>query len=273
VVLVQRGNPPKRFASGTLVGRDIVLCAAHSLANLTPTTLEILLCFECDQNTAPSGRRGQYLPGGIKVPREDRLDKWKSCSLISTDPQAKVVQVLEQGHQSDIDYALLRIEWKSHLVSTREDALGVRFVTLPRKVFIPEPSRRFTDELLLIGYPHRSSGPIEGEPAQAVAGEKIEEKGPHPGGGGEDYGYAQFMRMEAGWSGGGVFNEQGRIIGVLKGKDLKDRTAFLNLSQAAEKTIVPNNPDAGGRLNSWLNAAHEPRHSNDPGGDYILLPV
>lgn len=261
VVLVQKGTPPKRFASGTLVDVDIVLCAEHSLMTLSTSEvmdLEILLCFECNEQTAPPGARHQY---------RTMTAKWRTCTLLSTQPHAKVIQILEKGSSTNIDYALLRIEWKPHLISTHPDYPGIELVKLPRKVRIPKPSRKFSNELLVIGYPWHTAG--QGEPAQGIVGKKLMEKGPHILGGGDDYGYVEWIGAKVGgWSGGGVFNESGEIIGVLKGQNPKGEIAFLNLGQAADKTGVLAD-GLSGRLDRWFLFGR-PRRTSDPGGMYIL---
>ena len=262
VALVQKGSPPKRFASGTLVDTDIVLCAEHSLTTLSTDevmALEILLCFECSDQTAPPGARYQY---------RTMTAKWRTCTLLDTQPQATVVQILEKGSAGDLDYALLRIEWKSHLISTHPDFQGVKLVKLPRKVSIPKPSRKFSNELLVIGYPWHTAW--QGEPAQGIVGTKIREKGPHILGGGDDYGYVRWLGAKVGgWSGGGVFNEAGEIIGVLKGQNQKGEIAFLNLDQAADETDVLAD-GLPGRLGRWFLFGR-PKRTNDPGDVYMLI--
>jgi hypothetical protein len=261
VALVQNGTPPKRFASGTLVDMDIVLCAEHSLTTLSTDevkALEILLCFECNDQTAPPGARYQY---------RTTMAKWRTCTLLNIQPQATVIQILEKGSATNIDYALLRIEWKPHLISTHQDFPGAKLVKLPRKVRIPKPSRKFSNELLVIGYPWHTQG--QGEPAQGIVGTKIREKGPHTLGGGDDYGYVEWLGSKVGgWSGGGVFNEEGEIIGVLKGQNPAGEIAFLNLGQAADKTDVL--PDGlSGRLGQWFMFGR-PRRTSDPSDMYLL---
>ena len=156
VTLVAPGN--HFFASGTLVGRCVVLCAAHSLKNLSPKTIEIVMCFECNEKTAPKGMYKDYI--AFKKTRKRGKVMWRTCTTVSHRhpawikklvPIAKVVDVLEMGHTVDLDYALLKIEWDSAIIS--KGSTGEKFVKLERLPVLPKPGRTFSEELLWVGYP------------------------------------------------------------------------------------------------------------------------
>ncbi|MGD2064366.1 MAG: trypsin-like peptidase domain-containing protein [Nitrospirota bacterium] len=250
----------KRLASGTLIDPTIVLCAAHTLQTISLRDLEILMCFECSAKTAPPGEFNQY----------PNKASWTKCSRLATTAQAKVVHELESGGSGDLDYALVAIEWKNAVELEDTDVSAVK---LPRIPEIPQPSRTFTSELLLVGHPHDSQA--QGEPTQASAGKLTRQRGPHPETlTGDAYGYATFGAT-FGFSGGGVFNSRGQIIGVLKGSRLPHaRTgvggmAFLDLGRVADLTD-PSQDQRRGRITRWFQGLPI-RKRDDPPGQRIVF--
>lgn len=96
----------KRVASGTLVWNNVVLSAYHPFATQTATDFEVLLAYEYDSSTAPGGHAEDHYKNPLA---------FLTGTPLATTPQAKVVEMLEQD--LTLDFAFLRIEWKS--VTTR----------------------------------------------------------------------------------------------------------------------------------------------------------
>lgn len=253
VQLVTR-DESKRIASGTLIWPTVVLCAAHSVENLHIDDIEILMFFECDERSAPSGVR--------------KDNNVQPCSPLASDAQARVARILETGGADDLDYALLAIEWKR----AREQH-GAHVVDLPRIVTIPRPSHRLSKELVLIGHP-------EGQPTQAAVGYLVRQAGPNPHTlRGTEYSYATFAATP-GFSGGGVFNDRGEIVGVLRGPRRYDPNtgvggmAFLDLGRSAQLIRLAKygfmRPCE--RIWSWL-ADQSPLKAGDPRKRIVFRPV
>ena len=251
LVQIVINNPPLRIGSGMLIAPQVVLCARHSLEMASPD-IKILMDFECDTRTAPPGAFFQY---------ERAQSTWPSCTELATSPQATVVKTLEQEEINNLDYAMLLIRWAKILPGN--------IVKLPRVPVISKPGRNFTDEMLLIGHPW-TKGTSQGEPTQACAFKRYRTDGPNPDTGtGDTYCYGEFGFSDGhGFSGGGVFNEQSEIVGLLKGSPgdtLKAQGfqhwhfAFLDIGLAADHTM--NDPNRG-RLKLWLNTGN-PLKQND----------
>jgi len=233
-----------KLASGTLIHPNVVLCAAHSIAS-AGSKIEILMYFECNAKTAPPGAARQY---------GSNFGKWTTCTREATKPQAEEVKTLEKGNSGGLDYALLSIRWKK---MQKVDSTNV--VELPRIPTLPRPSATLSEELLVAGHYWTPGKAKSGEPTQASAGELLRADGPNPQSSkGQDYAYADFAARE-GLSGGGVFNESGRIVGVLKGAgkvkfnhrgrevELK-KPCFLNLSR-----VPVHDGDTPSRISTWLS--------------------
>jgi hypothetical protein len=219
------------MASGTLIADTVVLCAAHTMA-FTGSNIDVLMFFECDQATAPPGMSDQY------PPRDPvRLAAWRNCTRLRTNPQAKVVKVLEQGSDTTLDYALLAIQWTELAPDPQAN-----IVELPRSPVARAASTRFSHEVLCVGHPILIAGGGGGaqtmsdvEPTQASAGILSQQFGPNLNTGqGNAYGYAN-MLTAFGMSGGGVFNDTGEIIGVLTGIVPGKGNVFLNLGEASNQ--------------------------------------
>jgi|GEM_PF-6479724 len=234
------------IASGTLIRDSVVLCAAHSVANQSDKDIQILLFFECNSKTSPPGHRSQY--------DKKSLPDWQNCTKLRTKPQAKVVKALERGDSANFDFVLFAIEWTEFKPS--DAVAGLKIVEVPRQIAFPPPSGRPTKHAVLIGHPI-------GEGTQASVGEHIKIFGPNPQTqAGTDYGYATF-ETTTGSSGGGVFNESGEIIGVLKGTmPNQPGVAFLNLDQAQRKKNRTSNPE-NPHLHHWFDVG-DPLLPGDP---------
>jgi hypothetical protein len=145
----------------------------------------------------------------------------------------------------------LAIEWKSTTIQ-----YGTKLVTLPTTPIHPKPGKSLSPELLLVG--HGEDGLHNGLPTQASAGKLGVEAGPEPMTlQGAEYGYASFGAVN-GFSGGGVFNATGDIVGVFTGtrgvKDPKTGAqgpAFLNLTRLLGMKGTP-------RLQGWLKDPDTP---------------
>jgi len=237
------GQPRTPVASGTLISRNVVLCAAHSIPSLS-SNVEILMFYECNKKTAPPGFSDQY---DMKNPAS--ASAWRGCTKLRTAPQAKMVKVLEQGSPDGLDYALLSIEWTALKPDPKAN-----IVEMPRYPVAAPPSRTFTHEVLVVGHPivlvgHSGTQTMaDVEPTEASAGPLFQQFGPNCiTNRGQDYGYAGFV-SQFGMSGGGVFNKAGQIIGVLKGRKTGSGECFLNLAQASD--ALPTS-----RLGIWVNTA------------------
>ncbi len=253
VALVANGSP---FASGTLISPDVVLCAAHTLDTVSATDLEILMASECNDNSAPPGMFYQYTSGDPAKNAKGKA-KWRTCTLLGSQPQARAVKVIAKGGSTGLDYAFLGIEWKNMESGATS---SIRLVTLPRLPVRPTASKSFSKEVLLIGNPWFTKE--KSEPAQASAGILREEQGPNSlTGHGDEYGYANLAAL-SGFSGGGVYNEAGKIIGVLKGSKPGHGMCFLNLGRAAEKLVNQST------LTQWVEQGTIPRH--DPSLDIVF---
>jgi hypothetical protein len=240
-----------RLASGVLIAPEVVLCDLHSLTSFKAGGTEILMFFECDAKTAPPGAFFQY----VRTKRS-----WPSCTELDRKPQAVEVKTLEVGKVDTVDYALLLIKWND---------INAGVVTLPRIPVMPNPGQEFSSEMLLIGHPQDSQD--QGEPTQACAFRLLRERGPNPTtGDGVSYGYGEFNFTKGeGFSGGGVFNDKGQLVGLLKGSPgdtlrdkgiLANHFAFLNLHLAAQRT---ENDPTRGRLALWFKTGN-PLKPSDP---------
>lgn len=218
----------RHIASGTLVWNNVVLCASHSLNTVNATEVEIQLFFECDASTSPPGHASD---------KRKNSSAWTSCTITAANPQAKVVEVLE--NHSRLDFAFLRIEWYKVKKTN-----GQETVSLPEVPDIPNLGRLSKgkgDEVLLVGHPWGANS--VSEPKQASAGIVSVAGAPHPKEStGNTFSYASFA-AGTGMSGGGVFNKSGEIIGLLQGVRYKahEKTgasgnAFLNLATVANTT-------------------------------------
>ena len=233
VQFVIRGDSePKSFvASGTLIWPDVVLCAAHSLGGTPSTNLDALFFYEHDGATATKLGSGGNITAKL--------------------PQAKVKAEVENGGKFGLDYALLVIEWSDWAIS------------LPRAVELPHPSYACGSELLAIGHPG-------GAPTRAAAG-KLMRSGfsLSLGAGASDPGRGEFssasFKTDFGMSGGGVFNNDGGLVGVIKGDNFApgatadrnpNENTFLNLGLAAGKM-------GKSRLRTWLEGG-SPLLGGDP---------
>lgn len=244
VVLVAKDDNGaiRRVASGTLVHNNVVLCANHSLSTISTVELEIMLFFECDAKSAPAGHSSDS---------RKHQSSWRNCTVLTSKPQAKVVELLEK--RSDFDYAFLRIEW-----SNKKKSNGLEIVTLPGFPDIPDVGsllKGVGEEVLLIGHPWDISK--NGEPKQASVGVVSVPAGPHPRETeGRAFTYASIAAAKAasGMSGGGVFNKNGQIIGLMQGGRKKSLTikgpdgkstavtgnAFMNIASVASITEKKN---------------------------------
>ncbi|MEW5979675.1 MAG: trypsin-like peptidase domain-containing protein [Acidobacteriota bacterium] len=236
------------IASGTLIRDNVVLCAAHSVANQSDQDIQILLFFECDAKTAPPGHRSQY--------DKASLPNWQNCQKLRTKPQAKVIKALERGDSVNLDFVLFAIEWTEFKPS--DAVAGLKIVEVPRLVHFPPPSGTPTKHAVLVSHP-------QNEGTQASVGLHIKIFGPNPQTQtGTDYGYAT-VEATTGSSGGGIFNESGQMIGVLKGTmPGQPGVAFLNLDEAQRKTLqsaphLPENP----HLRRWFEVG-DPLLPGDP---------
>lgn len=259
VVLVIDDDGVKRPASGTLIWPNVVLCAAHSLAKYSKAEIvskvQIMVGYEYKSGTAPAGDYSQY---------SKQTSDWEQGTLLATQPQAKVVSVLEIGDGGDIDYALLAIEW-----TNTTKGWGEHIVTLPRNVDIPKPGTSMSAELLVVGHPWGAN--FMGQATQASVGTLVAQMAPHPETqAGTEYGYASFTAL-SGFSGGGVFNDKGQLVGVLHGaRYVKSKPnqptgpCFLDLGRAAlvlSKTSKTSHKTD--RIPQWL-AGNGPLLSGDP---------
>lgn len=249
LVEAEPGSPPKQVASGTLIAENVVLCAAHSLSTMSVNKIEIHLYYECLEGAA--GPPPPY-EGPARV-------KWRTCSLAAGAPQAKVIKEIESGMRKelDLDYSLLVIEWKHTLNLYGHDAV----LGLPRPPVFPKPSTQLSPELLAIGHYMYDGKNYRCEPAQATAGKLLLQYGPyHMTMKGSEYNYASFAPELTGFSGGGVFNDKGHLVGVYSGAmssadaqrmNLLGSTSFLDLGQSAKKF-------PGSRLANWVNNPSAP---------------
>jgi Trypsin-like peptidase domain len=303
------------LASGTLIAPNVVLCAAHSLLGQSPKTISFVLFYECDATSAPKG---------AFVDTEDNAPIWRRCTKLAEKRQGVCTAFLEVGKEIGHDYALLAVKWIDaqfryvenagiRLISvpqtgnpevaeeledlqiaqgeffspadSKDSALTLR---VPRPLAIPRPGSELTGELLLIGHPYsRAKGQSYlCQPTQASVAalfQKDLENPSHKGAGVRGYAAARFD-THSGASGGGVFNERGEIVGVLRGdfgnrpetpKELHDKAAFLHLSAAATNIAdlvkAGKSKDKGERLRQWIGGG-APLLKGDPVVDIDFKP-
>jgi hypothetical protein len=231
------GNPDLRVASGVLIAPEVALFAGHSLTQgMAVGQAKMILDYECDTATAPPGMRYQYYPGA-----------WPACTSLATVAQAVEVKTLEFSDKTEYDYGMLLIKWSSVSASNT--------VHLPRVPVFPKLSPSHSDEMILIGHPDDSSG--QGEPSQACAFKLVKQRGPNPyNNQGDWFSYGDFgFSVATGFSGGGVFNDAGDLVGLMSGTPGNiiaglnpNNLAFNYLALVAGRTM---NDPRRGRLLLW----------------------
>lgn len=314
----KQGGTRQLLASGTLIAPNVVLCAAHSLIGQSPKDLSFVLFYECDAKSAPKGEFKDT---------KDKAPAWRQCTKLAEKRQGICVKFLEVGKDLGYDYALLAVKWVDAQFRYVESA-GIKLITpppanvdlaeqledmrigetqfftpaddpnasltlrVPRALTIPRPGSELSGELLLIGHPY-SSEPTEKfqcQPTQASVAKltaKDLENPSHKGAGVRSYAAAGFDTYH-GASGGGVFNERGEIVGVLKGdfgnrpevpRELLGKAAFLHLSAAAmaigdqvKAGKAKSNDEKGGRLRQWIGGGGAPLLKGDPMVDIDFKP-
>jgi hypothetical protein len=246
----------KRVASGTLIWNNVVLCCFHTIANQTATDFEILLGYEFSAATAPGGHADEY----TKNPAD-----YLAGTPLATTAQAKVAELLEQ--QMDLDLAFLRIVW----TNVKEESSGMKTVKLPRRPDFPVPSGNVKqgDEVVAVGHPWTDAATM-GEVSQGTAGVVSKVDGPKPGTtSGIEFTYSSMMGR-TGFSGAGVFNKAGEIVGVYQGRDPSLGVAFVNLSLAAASFNVSSMKPTSPRLRQWLGGG-SPLMRGEKTEDVILI--
>ena len=242
------------MGSGTLIADTVVLCASHTVSITGP--VDVLLFFECDPSTAPPGTSDQY-------PSNDptRLLNWRTCTRLRTKPQAKMISILEHGSDTDLDYALLDIQWTDLAPDP-----GADIVEVPRFPIARGPSTRISHEVLGVGHPIWAPQTMaDVEPTQATTGVVFNAFGPNINTGqGDSYVYTG-MNTAFGMSGGGVFNDSGEIIGVIVGRVPGKGDVFLNLGRAADNA-------RNTRLRDWVREG-EVLRPHDPHQIFIFRKV
>ncbi|MDQ8020330.1 MAG: trypsin-like peptidase domain-containing protein [Moraxellaceae bacterium] len=266
IVLRQNGTS-QRLASGTLLDKNLVLCALHTLGdfseNVISSSVFVTLQYELAPDSAPPGDEFQH----YQQPKV-----WVSGTLHAGEPQAQVVRILETGQSIGADYALLLIKW----IKVRKHPSAANVIEPPRPIFYPKPGKDLSTELLLIGHPWEDEQRVQqGQPTQASVGKvkywnqmkptDVENRRK----GAKLYEYGDFVARR-GHSGGGVFNQWGQLVGVFNGNLPNARAnapgpdgkrpnppnpfgdAFLNIRNA-----VHLNPPRGGDglaiLRGWFN--------------------
>ncbi len=234
-------KPDLRVASGVLIAPEVALFAAHSVSQgFSAGGVKALMCFECSAATAPPGMFSQY------------RGSWPTCTPLATAAQAVEVKTLEIDSSNDLDYALIRLKWLNAVN-------GV--VTLPRVPVFPKMGTNITKELLLIGHPDDFKT-NQGEETQACAFKLFKDPGPNPQTQqGDVYAYGEFnFTRGSGFSGGGVFNEQGELVGILSGTPGNtipglnpNNFAFLKLNRIVTNTT---NDPRRGRMSAYLNTGN-----------------
>ncbi len=264
VLLVLNGEGGARYlASGTLIAPGVVLCADHTLSTLGPREIvekmQVLMLYEYASGNAPPGDAFQYRDGDAA---------WETGKLVESKPQGRVVQVLERG-VDHLDYALLAVKWLNTTTSH-----GYNVVKLPRPVQIPLPSTQLSREVLLVGHPW--NGKQQGQATHASAGAVTAMFARDFQGKGNEYSYAT-ISSTYGFSGGGVFNTDGGIVGVLKGvpsqADPKMRSwgsAFLDLG-ASIRYLDRNYPSRVFRLRNWVKDRGAPFLPSDGVEEVFVL--
>jgi len=193
-----------RMASGTLIWSNVLLAAGHSFKGIEPTSVEVMFGYQLPAGTAPNGDVDDNSGGSPWRP----LPRWTAGAPTVT-PQAKVAEILE--HDLDLDIVFARLEWKDVVVRSS----GVRIVALPRPPVIPRPGLLNGKQIAAVGHPWDTS--IQAEPTQVMASAVRYANGPHhlaASGAGFTYYEGEWR---GGWSGGGVFNTRGEVIGVALG--------------------------------------------------------
>ncbi|OKP95482.1 hypothetical protein [Paenibacillus sp. P46E] len=246
LVEVDPGNPIKQVASGTLIAENVVLCASHTLGSMLLKKTEVHLFYECTDGSA-----------GAAPYKPEKGEQWRTCNLAADAPQAKVVKEIESGMKDDLDYSLIVIEWKNTLNLYGQDMV----IDLPRPPVIPKPSPQLSAELISLGHYMYDVTTPKCEPTQATVGKLLKEHGPYYFTlKGTEYNYASFAPELSGFSGGGIFNKYGDIVGVYSGRlsdvnakmlSLEGSTSFLDLGQCAKKL-----PES--RLADWFNNPSKP---------------
>jgi hypothetical protein len=238
-----KGSSTKvRIASGVLIAPEVALVAAHTLqSGIAAGKMEVLMDFECDAATAPPGAKSDYK--GFAFP---------SCTPLTTTSQAVDVKSLESDTPLSLDYAMVLIKWNS-----------ASPVKLPRIPVFPKPGYVFSKELLLIGHPQDKTQ--QGEPTQAAAFTLVRDKAPNPTNlrdavSANAYGYGKFLFTDGeGLSGGGVFNDQGELVGLLKGNTENvpggGNWIFCFLNLGMTEGITRGDPRRG-RLNLWFTTGN-----------------
>jgi Trypsin-like peptidase domain len=145
---------------------------------------------------------------------------------------------------------------------------GLRIVSLPRRPDFPSPSSKVAknDEVVVVGHPWTDAA-VMGGVTQASVGLVTKPDGPFPGTkSGIEFTYSTMMGR-TGFSGAGVFNRSGEIVGVYQGSDPTLGVSFVNLGMTAQAFNVMGMRPVSNRLRQWLGGGkplmdHEKKEDN-----------
>jgi hypothetical protein len=222
-----------KLASGTVVGylsplHSVVLCAAHSIFGPQGNLLDLGVNATYTRK-APMGGGTHHADGGTSP------DGWDSGEL---EPELygaveRVMEVREMDN-NPLDYAFLAVRWGDETIDAETAKTADDYVRTQIK--LPSVGRLSVgDEVLLIGHPDPTKK-HQAQATQCTAGE-VKLLNADWANQGSCFAYASPMDQSSGYSGGGVFNSSGQLVGVLKGDDRKnhatDGIAFLDLVAAA----------------------------------------
>ncbi len=219
--------------------------------------MEFLLFYECNAKTSPAAGA-----------------TYGACTPLETTPQARVDKELENGNMMGLDYALIAIDWIGGTTLPGPSGTPARRIKFPRAVSRARPAYDYGGELVAIGHP--ADRALQGEPTQAAAGTLLSSGEPHPmgksgfvaGGKSKEYSHVD-IKFRDGASGGGIYNEEGHIIGIVTGGHTVDgvwTNSFLNLSLVAGKIVKDSagSHPASTRIRQWFRGGGSPLLPGDP---------
>jgi hypothetical protein len=190
----------KCIGSGVLIYYNLVLTCAHCLDKVIATFPDY------SENNTMVVFNEEYTAASVD----------SNARVIEANQlTAKLSKVIESGSSFDTDYALWLIRW-------------VSLPVIP-ELLLTNRAPRITEQVLVFQHPL-------GEPTQVSAGEVSAINQPREQNFGTEVHAYAFYKSFAGSSGGGVFDQHGRLLGICGGATGQTNSFFIQLNKIIEKS-------------------------------------